>query len=374
MNNQLSAQVPSTMGTRVRGGHTTVLLSGYADDRENPMPTGIYRAQLDLQTGQLTTPVHYISGPSASFVALHPNLPVLYALHEEAPGSLSVYDLSHTDPRLKTRVPTGGEHPCHILADHSTLIISHYGSGEVTAISLASDGSPKSEATPAPTPAGRGPYPQQSGPRAHFALPTTNPGHWWVADLGADLIRSIRTEEQPPQAQVAVRLPPGSGPRHLAQLPDSTVVAVGELDARIYLLQPTQTGLQIQSSQPAHRATHSGPAYPSHVQVSPDGKRVYATTRGPDVLSVFDYTPKQNNLPGVLTHRVDIALPGAWPRHFAVQTLAAEQHADAVLIALQFSHTLVSVRVPHEGTQTGIGPEVALPGAACVLPVAGGLP
>src|SRR5690554_5036558 len=74
---------------------------------------------------------------SPSFLARHPELPVLYAVSERSTGELFAWQvLTSGELRELGRAPTGGDSPCHLAVHPSGRYVfcANYGSGSVAVI------------------------------------------------------------------------------------------------------------------------------------------------------------------------------------------------------------------------------------------------
>src|SRR5690348_9652546 len=83
---------------------------------------GIYLAKFDSVTGTLSQPVLATETPSPSFLAIHPNGRLLYAVNEiddfqgRKSGSVSAYRIENGTGLLTliNQQPSGGSGPCHL--------------------------------------------------------------------------------------------------------------------------------------------------------------------------------------------------------------------------------------------------------------------
>ena len=209
---------------------------------------GIYVARFNDKTGNLSAPELAAETKSPSFLALHPNGRVLYAVGEATSigefrqGAVTAFHLEPGTGRLTVlnSQPSGGAGPCHLLPDtkRGLLFTANYGSGSVGALPIQADGSlavPVSVAQHA----GSGANPRrQEGPHAHCVNLDPSRKFLLVCDLGLDKVQIYRlgggttalTINDPPFASVA----PGAGPRPLAFQPGGKVVHVlNELNSTI---------------------------------------------------------------------------------------------------------------------------------------------
>lgn len=321
--------------------------------------------------------------PSPSFLALNPSGRTLVAVGEAGPGRVSSFHVSDAGTLAPAGTATsGGAGPCHVVATESAAWVANYGDGVAAVLPLADDGALGEPQTFSHE--GTGPVAdRQEGPHAHFV-------HVWgdrvlVSDLGTDELRTYPlagsgagsgADAGPSGGTVAAVLPPGTGPRHLVELADGTILVAGELDCRLHVLVPAGPGRleHVGSVAITARTTPDGAAgYPSHITVA--GDLVHVGVRGPGVLSVlrihdaaattegFDET-----VPGAVGHLVvenvaDVDLgAGAWPRHHAVLADGA-----VVVVAAQLTDELIAVRLDRASGKGEITDRLELPVPACVL-------
>jgi 6-phosphogluconolactonase (cycloisomerase 2 family) len=328
-----------------------------------------------------------VQAASPSFLALDPSGRTLLAVTEREPGRLTSFRVSDAGTLSPASAAlSGGSGPCHVVATDTVAWVANYTDGVAAAVPLADDGGLRAPRTFSH--AGSGPVEdRQEGPHAHFT-------HVWgdrvlVADLGTDELRTYPLDggvpdgvepsgtaspsgtAEPSGGTVAAVLPPGTGPRHLVELADGTILVAGELDCRLHVLVPAEPGRleHVGSVAITGRTLPDGTAgFPSHISVA--GDLVHVGVRGPDVLSVLQVreAPAGADGPGVVGHLVvehvsDVDLgAGAWPRHHAVLA-----DGGVVVVAAQNTDELIAVRLDRASGTGEITDRLELPVPACVL-------
>lgn len=380
-----STTPPAAAGTDSR----TLWLGTYPEGAEPGSGEGVWRLSVDASTGELGEPVLVAVTPSPSFVALDPSGARLYAVSETEQGAVSGFAVTPGGGLAPLgTVPSGGTYPCHLVATDEALWVTNYGDGTFAVVPLDASGAPTAPLRLRHR--GTGPdTDRQEGPHAHFVAAVA--GEPVVVDLGTDELRAyphslaeLRALAEGPDggapARVVAGFPGGAGPRHLAVLdgahgtPAALFVAT-ELDARVYVLVPTDGGtFEVAGSLDATAAPlpAGGRNYPSHVALSADGSRLFVAIRGADVLSTFAVTRGVSGSDGaapVLEHLTDTPLGGAWPRHFAVLAPAGEgtPAADLVVVANQNSSNLTVLRIDRADGGGTLVDELAVPVPACVV-------
>ena len=258
---------------------------------------GIYRGSLNPESGELKMPVLAGEAKSPSFLALHPNGKFLYAAMEQGGGAIGAFAIEKDGSlRRLNEDSTKGAGNCHVAVDPSgkNVLGANYGSGSVACLPIREDGSvaPASafiQHAGKSVNAGR-----QAEPHAHSAY--FNGGFAYVCDLGTDDIFAYRfdaakgslTPNDPPSGKV----PPGSGPRHLAFHPKGGFAYVNdEMTSSVTVFahdaeKGTLTALQTLSTLPPGVA---GAEKNSTAEIfcHPNGRFVYVSNRGHDSIAVF---------------------------------------------------------------------------------------
>ncbi|SEG87104.1 6-phosphogluconolactonase, cycloisomerase 2 family [Actinacidiphila yanglinensis] len=279
---------------------------------------GIVVADLDARTGALTGTGVVESVANPSYLAVGPGeaAAVLYAVSETVPGAVAAYDAREAVPRpLGDPVQVGGDEPTHLCLAQGRLLTANYGSGSVSVLPLTAEGVPLPP-TGVLRHEGSGPHPErQRSPHAHQVVPDPT-GRWILSvDLGTDAvqIRSLddRTGALRPHGET--RLPPGTGPRHLAFHPSGDhAYVLGEL-------RPTVTVCRWDAADGALRAVGEtplfpdgpdGPVQPSAPVVSADGRHLWAAMRGTDTVAVLALDASGERAELVTA----VPCGGSWPR------------------------------------------------------------
>lgn len=318
---------------------------------------GVVVLRRDPHTGALTRTGVAARTPSPSFLARHPELPVLYAVNELAEGTVSAWSVAGDGVLTPLAVqPTGGGHPCHlaVTADGRHLLAANYGSGSVTVLPLDAAGVP-GERSDLVQHDGRGPDPdRQEGSHAHMVAPDPAGAGVLAVDLGAD--RVFRYRLDPVSGRLTAQAPAivaaaGSGPRHLARHPDGTLLLVGELAGTLTGYRPDPATGALSAGAAVGTSDRPAPVLPSEIAISRDGRFAYVANRGPDTVAVFAQGERV----------AEVASGGAWPRHLALI-------GDHLYVANERSHSVVTFAVGAEdGVPWPAGEPTSVPSPTCVL-------
>jgi len=312
----------------------------------NEMNKGISAARLDLSTGAISGMILAAETPNPTFLEIHPNGQWLYAVNEIAnyegkkEGSITAYRIDRATGKLEmlNRASTRGAGPCHVNLDRTgrMAMIANYGGGSVASYRIDSGGR-LSEAVSFFQHEGGSVNPKrQEGPHAHSINPTPDNRFAVVCDLGTDeiVIYAIDPPAGSMKRHGAVKLAPGSGPRHFAFHPGgrfgysvnellSTVTAFGYRKGSL-------TEIQTVSTLPDGFAGQNTTA---EIRVHPNGRWLYASNRGEDSIAVFSIDEKT----GKITRIENTPTQGSTPRNFYIEPsgrwlLAANQRSNNIAV------------------------------------------
>lgn len=301
---------------------------------------GIYRAQWNAAHGTLGPVELAIESNHPTFLAQHPVLPVLYAANESATGNgaVSSFHLDAGKAELKPlqTVSAGAPGTCFVSVDHggNAVFAANYGGGSLAAYRLtekgemdAKSGAPSSffDCRNNPSCGELGPVkPNQDAPHLHCATLAPDNKYVLVCNLGEDAIEVFPISSRgsdPLDAPTRVSVRAGSGPRHVAFHPNKRwVYCAHELDCTVDLFdwkaQHGTAELTVRDDStvsllPAGADLKGNSA--CEIEVSPDGKYVYANTRGQNWMVVFAV----DKATGLLTEIQRVDTGGTMTRHFA---------------------------------------------------------
>lgn len=310
------------------------------------MNKGITVAKFDPATGAISDMSLAAETPNPTFLELHPNGKWLYSICEignyegKKAGALCAWSIDRPTGRLTSinKVSTRGAGPCHVNLDHKgrTAMIANYGSGSVASFRIQPDGS-LSEAVSFFQHEGGGPVKgRQEGPHAHAINPSPDNKFAVACDLGADEVRIYRIVESTGglEPHKAVKLAPGSGPRHFAWHPGGRYgYAVNELNSTVTAMMYSRGELEEIHSVSTLPEGFKGVNYPAEVRMHPSGRWLYASNRGEDSIAAFSVDAKT----GKLAPLGNTPTQGVQPRNFYIEPsgkwlLAANQKTNNVIV------------------------------------------
>jgi 6-phosphogluconolactonase len=336
---------------------------------------GIYLLRMDRRSGQLRRVGSVAAGANPSFLAIHPNGRVLYAVNElekykEKPtGAVSAFAIAR-DTGALTRLneqPSEGGAPCFVSVDRDgqVVLVANYAGGSVALLPIEANGV-LAPAACVVQHTGKGPIlERQEAPHAHCVLSDPSNRFALAADLGADRVFVYRLDtgrkslRRVAGGEAVMR--PGAGPRHIAFHPTLPLVFVAnELDSTVATLRfdAERGALAPQGTSSTFPAGWTGTNYPADIHVAASGRAVYVSNRGHDSIAVFSVAEST----GALALDQVVPTEGNWPRNFTLHPtgrwlLVANQRSDSVV---------VFGRDPENGRLTPTGQRIAIPSPVCL--------
>src|SRR2546425_3763720 len=325
---------------------------------------------MDRRSGELLRVGSVNAGANPSFLAIHPNKRVLYAVKElEQTGMVSAFAIERATGALSRldEQPSEGGAPCFVSVDSSgrALLVANYAGGSVALLPIQPDGA-LAPAASVVQHTGKGPNAErQEAPHAHCILPDPSNRFALAADLGADRVfvyrldldgKSLRHVEGGDAVMRA-----GVGPRHLAFHPTLPLVFVAnELDSTVATLRfdSSRGALSLLDATSTVPAGWTGTNYPADIHVASTGRTLYVSNRGHNSIAVFSVAEST----GALALDQVVSTEGAWPRNFSLDPtgrwlLVANQRSDSVV---------VFGRDPDNGRLTPTRQRIAIPRPVCL--------
>jgi len=313
-------------------------------------------------------------GPN--FQTIHPNERFLYSVandpfNENEPyGTLSAYRIDQDNGMLEliSEQSVEGRGTAHVSVDPmgEFVYVSNYTGGNVVMFRILEDGG-TGEAIDSQKHEGSSINEnRQNAPHVHQAVPSADGRFLYVSDLGIDKIMIYGIEREEGKLVPAVtpwfESVPGSGPRHLALHPNgefaysneelSVTVTALSVDEETGALSQIQR-LSMLPENVEREDTMSG----ADIHVSDDGRYLYASVRGENLLAIYEIDHES----GELTLVEHVSTEGDHPRNFMV-----DEEGEFVIVANRDSdHLVVFDRNSETGDLTFTGTETKVPIAVC---------
>jgi 6-phosphogluconolactonase len=336
---------------------------------------GIHLIRMDPRSGKLRRVASVDAGANPSFLAIHPNGHVLYAVNEvekyngKASGAVSAFRIAR-DTGALTRLgeqPSEGGAPCYVSVDRSgrVVLVANYVGGSIALLPIQAGGA-LATATSVVQHTGSGPDAErQSTPHAHCIVADPSNRFVLAADLGADRVFVYRLDVDGKSLRHVeggdAVMHPGAGPRHIAFHPKLPLVFVAnELDSTVATLRfdaerGTLSPLDARSTLPAK---WTGTNYPADIHIAPSGRTLYVSNRGHNSIAMFSVTEKT----GALALDQVVSTDGDWPRNFSL-----DPTGRWLLVANQKSGSIVVFgRDQESGRLTTTRQRIEIPAPVCL--------
>ncbi|WEG14626.1 lactonase family protein [Pullulanibacillus sp. KACC 23026] len=339
---------------------------GYIGTYTKEGSKGIYKFTLDTETKKMSQVDLVATLDNPTYVTISQDNHYLYSVVKDGDlGGAAVYSINgetHTLELINKQLSEGAS-PCHISvkADKSQVVTANYHKGTVELYECKENG----ELNPASSIAkheGSGPNAErQEKPHAHFAGFTPDEKFIVAIDLGIDQLVTYEVKEGKLSKVQALKVKPGSGPRHLAFHPNGKFAYImTELSSEVIVLKFNSedgsfTDVQYISTIPDEFTDNN---QGSAIHLSADGRFVYAANRGHNSIAIFSV----NQETGELTSVDRTSTEGNWPRDFRIDPTGAflvasnEESGNLVLFA----------RNEQNGTLEFLQSDVRVPKPVCV--------
>jgi 6-phosphogluconolactonase len=303
------ADTPDTLG----------LLCSYREDEQGGIYT--YRLREDGEFERLS----HTAGGNPAYAAVHPDGSHVYTVDRVEGGRLSGFELNRSSGDLSrvTERSSEGEGPAYVSVDATGryVFVANGSGGTIAAFPVRDDGrvGPSSDVIRPGSKSGSSTGEETQHP--HCIVPGPDNRFVYVPDMKADRVWAYEFRFSDgafrPADPPSVRVPDGTGPRHLAFHPNGRVgYVVNELGASVTVFEhDTETGgldpVQTIATLPDD---YGGENKCADVHVHPSGQWVYASNRGHDSIVVYAADPDTGRL-DIVDHE---STRGHWPRDFAI--------------------------------------------------------
>lgn len=327
-------------------GAMNVLVGTYTKDGRSQ---GIYRLEMDSSTGALSKPVLAASCANPTFLSYDAASGVLVAtseLEQAEKGSFGALAAFRWQGASRTLVPLstcaiapkGGSTHVALSPDAKTAFAVHYNAAWVASMPLSSEGELGPVSSLLYQTGQTGPHPQrQDAPHAHSITLSPDGRQAYVCDLGLDtvFVYTVKagTGELTLSSQAAT--PAGAGPRHSKCSADGRFLyVVNELSGSlsVFAREAAKGSLSLLSTTSLLPEGFTGENTSAEIQLHPSGAFAYASSRGPDILTVLALDGEGG---AQVVQRISSG--GRHPRHFALSPdgrflICANRDTDSLVV------------------------------------------
>ena len=338
---------------------------------------GIYVYKFNAKTGKAEWLNNSDSVTNPSYVTLSPNGKFLYAVNEthgDDPGKVSAfrYDNRTGSITFLNRQISGGDDPCYVAVspDGKWVAVANYTSGSAALFPVNADGTLKPHAQLIQDKGSSVNKARQESAHVHETVFTPDHKFLVTPDLGMDQLKVYRYNPHAAQPLTPANPPyvpqlPGSGPRHITFTPDHRhAYLIHELNGTVYAYAYHEGKFMLLQRIITHPKDFKGTLGSAEVQVSPDGRFLYASNRGDEnTITIFSIAPG-----GTLKLVGYQSVYGVMPRNFII-----DPSGNFLLVANQMSDNIVIFRVNKKtGLLKKVDPEIHIPKPVCLQLVAPG--
>ncbi len=364
-----NAGSPSAGGSPAGGGAGTTTSGAPAaggDEGVDP-PTGmaivyvsgtghsntVWAYDLDKGTGALSKRAEFDAGANPSYLALDPARTHLYACNadDSVEGGVTALAIASDGALTLLNHQTGSDGGfAHLALDPSGkfVLAASFGGGSVSVFPIEGDGQVAAQLTSLDF---------GDNSTAHAIAFDASGAHVLVPTLRLDAIQQLLFSADgmlSANTPAFVATAAGAGPRHLAVHPGGKwALVVNEVDSSVasYALssEGTLTASHVISTVPEGTLLENTG---SHIELSPDGRFVYASNRGHDSIAVFGFDAES----GELTLVEHESTRGSTPRDFDL-----DPSGEVVVVANQESNDLSVYAVEPDGSLTPLGETTPAP-------------
>lgn len=332
-----------------------ILLGGYTRSKGK----GIYKSQLNTETGELADPKLFIELKDPTYLDVTNDMKMVALAKSENGGGIVLYDISGDEPKLLDADYSEENSPSFVKVDQSSNLIfsAYFHLSKVTIDHITDDN--KLERLSTINFEGSGPRPEQDQSKPHYSVLTPD-GKLIICDYGTDRIYLYDiSDPRKPQLLTNYIAPAGYAPRHLTFHPSKPYIYVAcELSSKVLVLKYDEEASLFNLVDEASAAKDEQKNTTAAIRISKDGKFLYVSTRGADTIATFAVSEDGSRLKELGTTKTR----GKGPRDFALDPsekylLAANQDSDNL--------TLFK-RNPNKGILTITKDNIGIPECVCV--------
>lgn len=318
---------------------------------------GIYTVSLDSETGGLKL-LGATAAQDSGYLALSPDGQTLYAAIESMlldgrpQGGVASYRIGAGGlPEFQSRQPAAGQLICHVSCGPGTVYASSYLNGTVSIFPTAKDGGllPCKKVI-------RHRRTDGYAPHIHCAKLTADGRYLCVVEVGYHALCLYDTDHY--EKQYEIRTKPVRPRQVVCTNSCIYLLTEGGMTVDVYAYQPDcGEPLALKQSLSCLPEGFRGMGGAGGIRLSPDGKTLFASIRGADVMAVFSVDGH-----GLLIKRSVTKLCGSTPRDFNLSPDGAH-----LLIGLQKSDTMAVYGCdPNTGTLSLEMADFPVPSCSCV--------
>lgn len=330
----------------------------YIGTYTNGQSNGIYRAQFNTKTGELTNSHLAAKIDNPSYIAYSPNKTYIYAVGEGETGLASAFKVEKNGYlTLLNQVKSNGGSPCYVSINPKgdKAVVANYQGGNVSLYKISNDGTLKDA------------YQifdyNAPGKTSHAHSAQFFNEKLFVADLGMDAIYQYQLNSDGQTYALTspsiVDIPEKSGPRHFSITKDGTFIyIINELSSTIMVAKNSNGTFDLVGNYSTLADNYKGNNACADIHLSKDERFVYGSNRGENSIAVF----KRNKTNGTLEKIQNISVHGDWPRNFTL-----DPTGQFLLVANKKSNNISIFKVDTNSGKLTFMHSVEAPTPVCLL-------
>jgi len=327
---------------------------------------GIYVYQFNIETAAFKLKQVNKGIENPSYLAVSSDQKFIYSVNESGKNSAVSafsYDASLGSLKLLNKQATGAD-PCFIITDGKHVISANYSGGSASVFGLKADGSISPLKQTLQHTGSSISKDRQSAPHVHMAQFTPDGKYVVINDLGTDKVhvyayqKGSASDVLLPHDSVAVE--PGSGPRILTFSKDGKYAyLIDELFAGVTVFRYQDGSLEKIQTTKITEEGFNGENGAAHIQLSPDGKFLYASNRGSENKITIFAVEKG----GLLSKRGIVSTGGKGPRNFVI-----DPSGKYLLVGHQYTNNIVIFeRDMNNGSLKDTGKRIEVGSPVCLV-------
>lgn len=304
-----------------------MIQTGYIGTYASPKSHGIYRFFFDTETGELSKPELFYEGRDMKCAAFSKGL-LAAPVQREGTAGVVLLDTEHRG-RVVAEANFEKETSCYLLLEDEYLYSANFHEGHVLVCRRDNGALELAHRTSFGREAGC----HQVLCRGQLLL---------VPCMNLDRVALLDRERDFTEAG-SIDFPPGSGPRHgVFDHRGRWLYVVTQFSHEVYAFQVEDAGFRQEGAYPIFENAGLPGAETAAVRLSPDGRFLYVSTRGANVLTVFALND------GDLTRLQQVSCRGDHPRDFVLSS-----DGRFLLVLNRDSDNLVSFQLDRESGLIG---------------------
>jgi len=276
----------------------------------NPKGKGISCFELDELVGKIRF-LSFTEQRNPSYLTISEDRCFLYAIEEMCEAMkprVYSYKIHETgELHLINSQEIIGDYACHLSIVANQLVIANYSSGNFSSHPICTDGSLEAS-TQIIQHSGKGPNAErQESAHAHMVCPYKEK-QMFVVDLGMDstlaykFIESTNVWKKLPTQDIVV--PEGSGPRHMVMDPSQErAYILSELSGEVFVLKYCDVKFEVVQQIALLPGGFESNAGGAAIRLHPNGKFLYTSCRGADMISVFRISAEEGTLELIYSYK-----------------------------------------------------------------------